>query len=78
MEVDFTGCSLSSPLPTDLIDSVNDKLSHQVPLRMLSLSSSRDAASDVDLLEEVWKTKWGQQAVCRVDRGGIQLSVLDE
>ena len=76
----FVGCNITSPLPTDFLDVVNDKLHHNVPLRCLKLSVVGLNKVAVDtLVNELWKGKWTAEfAVCDIKGCVINLGVRED
>ena len=71
------GCAISSPLPTDFIDGVTEKLNHVTPLEELTFTCSGLTESDADVMTQVWTERWADRAVCGVDRtwGLVRLTV---
>lgn len=52
------GCTVSSPLNSDFLDSLNDKLQSARPLTFLSLSSQQLEKVDVECLSDIWTQSW--------------------
>ena len=58
------GCTMSSPLLIDFIDSVTEKLSHETPLKELTFTCNGLSANDFDTMKQIWTQRWSDSAVC--------------
>lgn len=70
------GCTALSPLNSDFLDSLNDKLQSARPLTYLSMSRPDLEKVDVECLSDIWTQAWqaGVGAV-KQDSGIIRLCV---
>ncbi|XP_029650533.2 tonsoku-like protein [Octopus sinensis] len=69
-------CGISSPLTSDFLDSLGNKLSATIPLVKLHFSCVKLDTVDQNSLKQVWCGHWGDLAVCSFHKGDIvQLSV---
>ena len=57
--IEFKHCGLVSPVTTDLLDVLTDKLNHHFPCQRLELTCQGLNKSDTDALAEVWRHRWG-------------------
>ncbi|KAI0209440.1 Tonsoku-like protein [Lamellibrachia satsuma] len=58
------GCTMSSPLLIDFIDSVTEKLSHETPLKELTFTCNGLSANDFDTMKQIWTQRWSDSVVC--------------
>lgn len=69
------GCGIKSPLTSDFLDSVSDKLTSGVALRYLSFTCQGLDKVDVDSIKQVWMDHWTNLGCADVQEETIRLYV---
>lgn len=62
--VEFSGCGVVSPLSSDFLDILSDKLAGLSPLVYVAFSCHKLDPVDVDSLRQIWTDHWKEEAVC--------------
>ena len=70
-------CGVSSPLSTDIIDSVMEKLGSSYPLKCLRFTCNKLDKVDSESLQQVWMEHWGGMGKVIIDNNVIKLGVID-
>lgn len=77
-EVLAQGCAIKSPLDSNFLDAVNDKLSNPLhPLRGLVFTCSNLDKVDVECLHQIWLDRWKELANIVITGEYVRLGVLD-
>ncbi|XP_071086168.1 tonsoku-like protein [Haliotis cracherodii] len=77
-EVLAQGCAIKSPLDSNFLDAVNDKLSNTLhPLRGLVFTCSHLDKVDVECLHQIWLDRWKELANIDITGEYVRLGVLD-
>ncbi|XP_067651878.1 tonsoku-like protein isoform X2 [Haliotis asinina] len=77
-EILAKGCAIRSPLDSNFLDAVNDKLSHPLhPLRGLMFTCSHLDKVDEECLHQIWLDRWKELANIDITGEHVRLGVLD-
>jgi len=76
--IEFCGCGLVSPITTDVLDALVQKLGHSTPLTRLRMSCQKLTESDSAGLRAAWMARWQQQSSVVIGRETVTLSVNDD
>lgn len=71
------GCGISSPLTSDFLDSVSEKLSSGAALRYLSFTCHGLDKVDVDSMRQVWMDHWTHLGCADIRGETVRLSVQE-
>ncbi|KAL4234064.1 hypothetical protein ACF0H5_005718 [Mactra antiquata] len=70
-------CGFQSPLSSDLLDSLNEKLAARIPLRSVEFTCFKLEKLDVDSLKQVWTDKFKDLAHFVSNDNYIKMTVAD-
>ncbi|KAK3086036.1 hypothetical protein FSP39_012431 [Pinctada imbricata] len=70
-------CGVISPLSSDLIDAIMEKLSDRCPLKNLCFTCVKLDKIDMESLQQVWKDHWGDLSVIKLTENSVKLTVCE-
>ncbi|RUS78280.1 hypothetical protein EGW08_013971 [Elysia chlorotica] len=71
------GCSLTSPLSSELLESLKGKMSSDNPLVKLVFSCRGLKQEETNKVKEIWTQKWKERAQCKIIGVAISLTVAE-
>ncbi|GFS11550.1 tonsoku-like protein [Elysia marginata] len=72
------GCSVTSPLGSELLESLKSKMSSQTPLVKLVFSCRGLKQDEINIVKEIWIGKWKERAQCKLIGVAVSLTVRED
>ncbi|KAK3086523.1 hypothetical protein FSP39_019578 [Pinctada imbricata] len=70
-------CGVISPLSSDLIDAIMEKLNDRCPLKNLCFTCVKLDKIDTESLQQVWRDHWGDLSVIKLTENSVKLTVCE-
>ncbi|CAG5130405.1 unnamed protein product, partial [Candidula unifasciata] len=75
-EITARGCSVTSPLESELLDALRNKMSSSVPLKKFVFTCRGLKIGDSQLLEGIWNNTWKDQGQVKADGMTVFMTVV--